>query len=66
MKHQEKSEEVPSNCCMDPNARHNFKTFSLRLNEWENTQLAAAAEETGRSKGCFIRWAIREQAKKVL
>lgn len=66
MKRQEEIEETPRNCCMDPNLKHNFRTLSLRLNEWENTQLAAAAEETGRSKSCFIRWAIREQAKKVL
>ena len=51
---------------MNRGLKHDFKTLSLRLNKWEDVQLTAAAEETGRTKSCFIRWAIREQAKKVL
>ena len=63
---EEAQKDATEGCCMDPNANHSFKTISLRLNEWEDTQLSTAAQETGRSKTCFIRWAIRQQASKVL
>lgn len=66
MDKRESKEEPPSKQRMNPDATHNYKTLSLRLNEWEYERLTSAAAETGRTKLCFVRWAIRKQAEQVL
>ena len=66
MDNQHLNEEPRQQRRMNPNAVHNYKTLSLRLNAWEYERLATATTETGRTKLCFVRWAIRKQAEEVL
>jgi hypothetical protein len=49
----------------DPNAKHNFKSINLPMNEYEYRKLEIIASKTGRTKLSAIRWAIAKAADEL-